>query len=46
MALSAFMRAWGWLVLIVLIVAIIGARIALRSERCAFAGTRSCCACR
>ena len=36
MALSAFMRAWGWLVLIVLIVAIVGARIALRSETARF----------
>jgi general secretion pathway protein F len=32
MALSAFMRAWGWLVLIVAIVAIVAARIAIRSE--------------
>ncbi|HEX5122702.1 MAG TPA: type II secretion system inner membrane protein GspF [Rhodanobacteraceae bacterium] len=36
MALSAFMRAWGWLVLIVLIVAIVGARIALRSDAMRF----------
>jgi len=32
MALSAFLRAWGWLLLLVLIVAIVGARIALRTE--------------
>jgi general secretion pathway protein F len=32
MALSAFMRTWGWLVLIVAILAIVGARLALRSE--------------
>ncbi len=32
MALSAFMRAWGWLVLIALVVAIAGARMALRSD--------------
>jgi general secretion pathway protein F len=36
MALSAFMRAWGWLVLIVLVVAIVGARIALRSDAVRF----------
>ena len=36
MALSAFMRAWGWLVLIALIVAIVGARVALRSEAMRF----------
>ena len=36
MALSAFMRAWGWLVLIALVVAIVGARIALRSEATRF----------
>ncbi len=30
MALSAFLRSWGWFVLILLIVAAIGARIALR----------------
>ena len=36
MALSAFMRAWGWLVLVALIVAIVGARIALRSEAMRF----------
>lgn len=36
MALSAFMRAWGWLVLIVLVVAIVGARIALQSEAVRF----------
>jgi len=32
MALSAFLRAWGWLLLLVLIIAIVGARIALRTE--------------
>ncbi len=36
MALSAFTRAWGWLVLIALIVAIIGARVALRSDAVRF----------
>jgi general secretion pathway protein F len=36
MALSAFMRAWGWLVLIVLIVAIVAARISLRSDSVRF----------
>jgi general secretion pathway protein F len=32
MALSAFMRAWGWLVLIALVIAAVGARLSLRSE--------------
>ncbi|MGH8173496.1 MAG: type II secretion system inner membrane protein GspF, partial [Rhodanobacteraceae bacterium] len=32
MALSAFLRAWGWLLLLLLIIAIVAARIALRSE--------------
>ena len=32
MALSAFMRAWGWLILILLIVAIVGARFALQRD--------------
>jgi len=36
MALSAFMREWGWLVLIVLIVAMVGARISLRSDAVRF----------
>jgi general secretion pathway protein F len=36
MALSDFMRAWGWLVLIALVVAIVGARIALRQEAARF----------
>lgn len=31
-ALSAFLRGWGWLILITLVVAAIGARVALRSE--------------
>jgi general secretion pathway protein F len=31
-ALSAFLRAWGWLILIALIAAVAAARIALRSE--------------
>ena len=32
LGLSAFLRAWGWVLLIVLVIAIIGARIALRTE--------------
>jgi general secretion pathway protein F len=32
MALSAFLRAWGWVLLLLLIIAIVAARIALRSE--------------
>jgi general secretion pathway protein F len=36
MALSDFMRAWGWLVLIALVVAIVGTRIALRQEAARF----------
>jgi general secretion pathway protein F len=36
MALSAFMRAWGWLVLILVIVAIVAARFALRQESVRF----------
>jgi general secretion pathway protein F len=36
MWLSAFMREWGWLVLIVFIVAIVGARISLRSDAVRF----------
>jgi general secretion pathway protein F len=36
MALSAFMREWGWLVLIVLIVALVGARMSLRSDAVRF----------
>ncbi|HEX5122417.1 MAG TPA: type II secretion system inner membrane protein GspF [Rhodanobacteraceae bacterium] len=36
MALSSFMRAWGWLVLIALVVAIVGARLSLRSESVRF----------
>ena len=31
-ALSDFVRSWGWLLLLVIVVAVIGARIALRSE--------------
>jgi general secretion pathway protein F len=31
-ALSAFLRSWGWLILIALVVAAIGARVALRNE--------------
>lgn len=36
MLLSAFMRAWGWLLLIVLVVALIGARIAVQRESVRF----------
>src|SRR5689334_22173317 len=36
MALSDFMRAWGWLVLIVIVAAIVGARFALRQESVRF----------
>jgi general secretion pathway protein F len=36
MALSAFMRAWGWLVLILVVVALVGARVALRQESVRF----------
>ncbi len=36
MALSSFMRAWGWLVLIALVVAIVGARLSLRSDAVRF----------
>ena len=36
MALSAFLRSWGWFVLILLVVAAIGARIALRRESMRF----------
>src|SRR5215467_7118538 len=36
MGLSAFMRAWGWLVLIALIVAIVAARVSLRREAVRF----------
>jgi len=32
MALSAFLRAWGWVLLLLLVIAIVAARIALRSE--------------
>jgi len=32
LGLSAFLCAWGWVLLIVLVIAIIGARIALRTE--------------
>ncbi|HKE48313.1 MAG TPA: type II secretion system inner membrane protein GspF [Rhodanobacteraceae bacterium] len=32
LALSAFLRAWGWVVLILIVAAAIGARIALRNE--------------
>jgi general secretion pathway protein F len=32
MALSAFLRAWGWVLLLLLIIAIVAARMALRSE--------------
>ena len=36
MALSAFLRAWGWALAILLVVAIVGARIALRRESLRF----------
>ncbi|HEV7490651.1 MAG TPA: type II secretion system inner membrane protein GspF [Rhodanobacteraceae bacterium] len=36
LGLSAFLRAWGWVVLIVLVVLAIGARIALRTESTRF----------
>ena len=32
MALSAFLRAWGWVLLLLLVIAIVAARMALRSE--------------
>jgi general secretion pathway protein F len=36
LGLSAFLRAWGWVVLILLVVLAIGARIALRTESTRF----------
>jgi general secretion pathway protein F len=33
MALSEFLRAWGWIVLVLIVLAIVAARIALRQER-------------
>ncbi|MEO7063496.1 MAG: type II secretion system inner membrane protein GspF [Dokdonella sp.] len=36
MALSAFLRSWGWLILLALIVFLVGVRIALREESMRF----------